>query len=80
MVNHISRQSPYFQDFLKKGRKSKYVDLFITVDKIWPDGNPPAEEIEKIFLRRPEPFSRYTIEETGEGMCPYCSATFKLID
>jgi sucrose phosphorylase len=66
MVNHISAHSAYFQDFLKKGRKSKYADLFITVDKIWPDGDPPQEEIEKIFLRRTEPFSTFTIEETGE--------------
>ena len=40
MVNHISRQSKYFQDFLKKGRKSEYADLFITLDKIWEDGKP----------------------------------------
>ena len=66
MVNHISAKSAYFQDFLKKGRKSEYADLFITVDKIWPDGNPPKEEVEKIFLRRTEPFSDFTIEETGE--------------
>lgn len=66
MVNHISRQSLYFQDFLKKGRKSKYADLFITVDKVWPDGNPTQEDVSKIFLRRTEPFSSFTIEETGE--------------
>jgi len=66
MVNHISAKSAYFQDFLKKGRKSEYADLFITVDKIWPDGNPPREEVEKIFLRRTEPFSDFTLQETGE--------------
>ena len=66
MVNHISAKSAYFKDFLKHGRNSKYADLFITVDKIWPDGDPPQEEIEKIFLRRTEPFSDFTIEETGE--------------
>jgi sucrose phosphorylase len=67
MVNHISRQSPYFQDFLKKGRKSEHADMFITLDKIWPDGNPPQEDVAKIFLRRPEhPFSDITIEETGQ--------------
>lgn len=65
MVNHISRQSTYFQDFVKKGRRSQYADMFITIDKIWPDGNPPAEEVSKIFLRRPEPFSSFIIEETG---------------
>jgi sucrose phosphorylase len=66
MVNHISAKSAYFKDFLKHGRNSKYADLFITVDKIWPDGDPPQDEIEKIFLRRTEPFSEFTIEETGE--------------
>ena len=66
MVNHISAKSDYFQDFLKYGRKSKYADIFITVEKIWPDREPSPEEIEKIFLRRIEPFSLFNIEETGE--------------
>ena len=66
MVNHISRKSEYFQDFLKKGRESKYADLFITLDKIWEDGQPVKEDIDKMFLRRPLPYSTFTIEETGE--------------
>lgn len=66
MVNHISAHSDYFKDFIKNGRNSKYADLFITVDKIWPDGKPQKEEIEKIFLRREEPFSDFTIQATGE--------------
>lgn len=28
MINHISQRSEYFQDFLKKGRKSRYADFF----------------------------------------------------
>ncbi len=67
MVNHISRHSPYFQDFLKRGRRSEYADMFITLDKVWPDGDPPQEDVAQIFLRRPEhPFSDVTIEETGQ--------------
>jgi sucrose 6(F)-phosphate phosphorylase len=66
MVNHISRQSRYFQDFLEKGRKSEYADLFITLDKIWEDGKPVQEDIDKMFLRRPLPYSTFSIEETGE--------------
>lgn len=66
MVNHISKQSAYFQDFLKKGRKSEYAGLFITLDKIWLDGNPVEEDISKMFLRRTEPYSSFTIEETGQ--------------
>ncbi|WP_335869482.1 sucrose phosphorylase [Bacillus sp. 2205SS5-2] len=66
MVNHISRKSPYFQDFLQKGRKSEYADLFITLDKIWDDGEPIQTDIDKMFLRRSLPYSTFTIEETGE--------------
>ena len=67
MVNHISRQSSYFQDFVKKGRSSDYADLFITLDKIWPDGQPKDQDVAKIFLRKPEhPFSDILIEETQE--------------
>ncbi len=65
MVNHISRQSKYFQDFLKNGRKSKYAALFLTIDKIWGNTNPTKEDISKIFLRRPNPFSTFTIGKTG---------------
>ncbi len=67
MVNHISRQSAYFQDFARRGRRSPYAGLFLTLDKIWPGGNPPQEDVHKIFLRRPEhPFVDVRIEETGE--------------
>jgi sucrose phosphorylase len=66
MVNHISRQSTYFQDFLKEGRDSEYADLFITLDKLWEDGNPQKEDIDKMFLRREKPYSTFTIEKTSE--------------
>jgi len=66
MVNHLSAESIYFQDFLKNGRKSEYADLFIPASKIWPAGDPPRDEIEEMFLRRREPFSDFTIRETGE--------------
>lgn len=66
MVNHISQQSVYFQDVLQHGRASQYADMFIPVEKYWPDGNPPQEDLDKIFLRRPRPFSTFTIEDTGE--------------
>lgn len=66
MVNHISRKSVFFQDFLKYGRKSEYADLFLTLDKIWSDGKPVQEDISKMFLRRAQPYSTFTISETGE--------------
>lgn len=67
MVNHISRQSVYFQQFAKHGRRSAYADLFITLDKIWQDGKPDPVDVAKIFLRRPEhPFAEIEIQESGE--------------
>jgi sucrose phosphorylase len=66
IINHISSKSSYFQDYLQNGCNSAYVDLFIPIEKYWPNGNPPKEEIEKLFLRRPSPFSDYLIQETGE--------------
>ncbi|HEY8804340.1 MAG TPA: sucrose phosphorylase [Clostridium sp.] len=65
MVNHISKQSTFFQGFLENGRKSEYADLFITLDKVWNDGNPVEKDVSKMFLRRKEPFSSFTIAKTG---------------
>jgi sucrose 6(F)-phosphate phosphorylase len=68
MVNHISRKSIYFRHFMLRGRRSVYADLFITLDKIWPDGQPDPADVAKIFLRRPEhPFTDIQIIENGEN-------------
>jgi sucrose 6(F)-phosphate phosphorylase len=66
MVNHISAKSTYFVDFLEKGRDSEYADLFITLDKIWPDGEPVQSDIDKMFLRREKPYSEFVIKKTGQ--------------
>lgn len=62
MVNHISAKSAYFQDFLKYGRESQWAELFLTTDKLWPDGNPLEGEVAQMFLRRRQPWSVF---ETG---------------
>ena len=67
MVNHISRQSAEFQDFEQHGRRSRSADLFITLDKVWPDGRPEVDDVARIFLRKPDhPFSTVTIADSGE--------------
>jgi sucrose phosphorylase len=66
MINHISRRSPEFRDFERYGRSSSSANLFITLDKVWPGGVPPAADVARIFLRKPRaPFSTVTIEESG---------------
>lgn len=64
MVNHVSQRSAPFQDFLKRGRRSEHADMFLTIDKIWPDGRPVQADIDKMFLRRPVPYSTFTV---GDG-------------
>lgn len=67
MVNHLSRRSAEFLDFQQHGRRSRWADIFVTLDKVWPGGRPPASDLGRIFLRRPnEPFSAITIGQTGE--------------
>jgi sucrose phosphorylase len=61
MVNHISRQSPYFRDYQARGEASEWADLFLTLTKFWPDGVPAREDLDKIFLRRPRPYSTFPI-------------------
>ena len=54
MINHISRDSKYYQDFLKKGNDSKYKNLFIDFENIW--GHlPTKDEIEIIYKRKEKP-------------------------
>ena len=38
IVNHISAKSYEFKNFIEKGKKSKYSDLFLTYDSIFPKG------------------------------------------
>ncbi len=52
--NHISRQSEYFQDYLKNGRDSEYYDLFLQIKKLYPSGTIPKEELKEIYLRKPD--------------------------
>ncbi|MDK2981099.1 MAG: sucrose 6(F)-phosphate phosphorylase [Chloroflexota bacterium] len=69
MVNHISAHSPFFQDYLAKGNASEYADLFLPVDKLWPGGEIPKQDLEKIFLRRTVPYSTYKV---GDPALPGC--------
>ena len=66
MINHISRGSAEFRDFERHGRASAHADLFITLDKVWPAGEVPVEDLARIFLRRPiNPFTTVEIEVSG---------------
>lgn len=59
MINHISRESDFFQDFKEKGTNSKYADMFIRYDKFWPEGRPTKADIDLIYKRKDKaPFQK----------------------
>lgn len=62
VLNHLSSQSPQFQDVLKKGDESPYVDAFIDWNKFWeglgemsPEGYivPDQKYLSVLFMRKP---------------------------
>ena len=66
MINHISRQSQEFQDFQRHGRRSAFADLFITIDKVWPDGSPRGRHRPDLPAQARRALLDVTIEDTGE--------------
>lgn len=53
MINHLSRRSPEFLDFIKYHDKSRYADMFLRFEKFWPQGEPTLEQINKLNKRKP---------------------------
>ncbi len=65
MINHISAQSSYYQDFLEKKEQSAYKDLFIRYRDFWENGEPTDKEVEAIYKRKPK--APYTIAYFSDG-------------
>ncbi|MDF2614972.1 MAG: sucrose phosphorylase [Clostridia bacterium] len=53
MINHISRSSHFFKDFIEKKDTSEYKDLFIKYSDFWTNGYPSQEQVDKIYKRKP---------------------------
>jgi sucrose phosphorylase len=53
MINHISRSSKYYKDFVKNKDNSPYADFFIRYKDFWPNGEPTQEDIDLIYKRKP---------------------------
>jgi sucrose phosphorylase len=52
IVNHISSSSPQFLDFSEKGAASQYAGMFLTFDRVFPEG---ARESDILSIYRPRP-------------------------
>ncbi len=80
MVNHISRKSPFFKDFLKKKDESLYKDLFIRYNQFWPNGEPSQKDVDLIYKRKPRaPFVEVTFAD-GTTEKVWCTFDEQQID
>lgn len=53
MINHLSRQSREFMDFIEKHDASEYADMFLRFQKFWPGGEPTGEQVDMLNKRKP---------------------------
>ena len=73
IVNHISRDSPQFRDFLTQGAASPFAELFLTRERVFANGATDAE-LQAIYRPRPGlPFTEMTI---GDGTRRHMWTTF----
>lgn len=52
MINHISRESKFFQDFKKNHEQSPYKEMFIRIHEFFPENRPTQEDINLIYKRK----------------------------
>ncbi len=80
MVNHISRRSRYFEDFVEKKDASPYSELFIRYNRFWPEGRPTEEDLKKIYTRKPRP--PYLEVDFADGSMEkvWCTFDYEQID
>ena len=80
MVNHISRQSVFFQDYVAKGPKSEYADMFLSFDKLAPGGEVSEKDLAKVYTRKPRP--PYQVLERPSGALEkiWCTFDYQQID
>ncbi|TMM58271.1 sucrose phosphorylase [Maribacter algarum] len=79
IVNHVSAKSDAFQDYLQKGEDSEFADLFLTKDKVFPNGASDAE-INMIYRPRPGlPFTEFKLQN-GETKTLWTTFTQNQID
>lgn len=52
MINHISRESFFFQDFKQKHDGSKYNEMFIRIKQFFPENRPTVKDIDLIYKRK----------------------------
>ena len=73
IVNHVSRHSPQCQDFLAHGTGSAWQELFLTRERVFPDGA-SEEDLRRIY--RPRPGLPFTAVQLASGETVQLWTTF----
>lgn len=79
MVNHISRRSKEFQDYLANGDQSPYAGMFFDYEAFF-GGEPSAQELAGLYRRSEKPL--YVVETLADGTQKklWCSFSTEQID
>lgn len=64
IVNHMSSESPQFQDYSAKGADSEYDGLFLTMSSVFPNG---ATEQDLLTVYRPRPGMPFAMTTLASG-------------
>jgi sucrose phosphorylase len=79
IVNHVSRHSPQFLDYDAHGDASPYAALFLTFDRVFPDGA-RASDLVALHTPRPSlPFTRHALPR-GKPILLWTTFTSDQID
>jgi len=73
MVNHISRQSVFFQDYITNGAESEFADMFLSFNKLGLEGF-KDEDLSKVYTRKPRP--PYQVLQRPDGSWEKIWCTF----
>jgi len=79
IVNHASSGSPQFQDFSRRGLKSPFSGMFLTLDRVFPKGATEADLL-RIYRPRPGLPLTYSTLENGEKRLLWTTFTPQQID
>jgi sucrose phosphorylase len=79
IVNHISRNSPEFIDFINHGHASQYTGMFLERARVFPDGATP-QQLAAIYRPRPgDPFTDVILAD-GEQRSMWTTFTSDQMD
>jgi sucrose phosphorylase len=80
MVNHISRESEYFKDYLEKNEASEYKNFFIDEEVFFGERKKNEEDLNALYRPRPEtPFREFLFED-GTKKNIFCTFSPDQID